>query len=239
MTFFGQSRVEHDVEHHIHESPSSMTIPLIILAALSFVGGWIGWPASLGGSDRFAHFLEPVMGQRALEITTEAEKASRGANTIEYLLMLASVLIALTGIGLAYRWYIKSPERPERFAARMGGLYRLVLHKYYVDEIYDALFVNRTKDLGTALGAFDRGVIGGAGVNGVGLLTRVISRISMWWDKWIVDGLVGLSARIVWVFSFVMRLVQTGYVSGYALFIVMGLIALLGYYLHLVRLPVH
>ena len=149
MTFFGQSRVEHDVEHHIHESPSSMTIPLIILAALSIVGGWIGWPASLGGSDRFAHFLEPVMGQRALEITTEAEKASRGANTIEYLLMLASVLIALTGIGLAYRWYIKSPDRPERFAARMGGLYRLVLHKYYVDEIYDALFVNRTKDLGT------------------------------------------------------------------------------------------
>jgi NADH-quinone oxidoreductase subunit L len=76
MTFFGQSHVEHDVEHHIHESPSSMTIPLIILAALSFVGGWIGWPASLGGSDRLAHFLEPVMSQRALEITTEAEKAS-------------------------------------------------------------------------------------------------------------------------------------------------------------------
>src|SRR5579863_1505955 len=239
MTFFGESRVEHDVEHHIHESPSSMTIPLIILAALSFVGGWIGWPELLGGSDRFAHFLQPVMGPSALEITTEAEKASRGANTIEYLLMLASVLMALTGIALAYRWYIKNTDAPERFAARMGGLYRLVVHKYYVDEIYDALFVNRTKDLGTALGAFDRGVIDGAGVNGVGLLTRVVSRISMWWDRWIVDGLVNVSARIVWAFSYPMRLVQTGYVSGYALLIVVGLIALLGYYLHLVRLPVH
>ncbi len=61
----------------------------------------------------------------------------------------------------------------------------------------------------------------------------------MWGDKWIVDGLVNLSARIVWVFSWPMRMLQTGVFSGYALMIVLGLIALLGYYLHLVRLPVH
>ena len=60
MTFFGQSRVDHEVEHHIHESPSSMTVPLMILAVLSVVGGWVGWPESLGGSDRFSKFLEPV-----------------------------------------------------------------------------------------------------------------------------------------------------------------------------------
>src|SRR5579864_9032930 len=239
MTFFGKSRVEHDVEHHIHESPLVMTAPLLILAVFSIVGGWIGWPESIWGSDHFAHFLDPVIAHYGVEGASIAEKASRGALTMDYLLMLASVLIAVTGIGLAYRWYIKETDRPERFAARFGGAYRLLSHKYYVDEIYDALFVNRTKDLGLALGSFDRGVIDGAGVNGVGLFTRVISRISMWWDKWIVDGLVNLSARFVGVLSYPTRILQTGKVSGYALMIVLGLIALLGYYLHLVRLPVH
>ena len=63
MTFFGESRVSHEAEHHLHESPASMTVPLMILAVLSMVGGWIGWPESLGGSDRFAHFLDPVIAQ--------------------------------------------------------------------------------------------------------------------------------------------------------------------------------
>jgi NADH-quinone oxidoreductase subunit L len=239
MTFFGKSRVEHDVEHHIHESPLVMTAPLLILAVFSIIGGWIGWPESIWGSDHFAHFLDPVIAHYGVEGASVAEKASRGALTMDYLLMLASVLIAVTGIGLAYRWYIKETDRPERFAARFSGAHKLLSHKYYIDEIYDALFVNRTKDLGLALGSFDRGVIDGAGVNGVGLFTRVISRISMWWDKWIVDGLVNLSARFVGVLSYPTRILQTGKVSGYALMIVAGLIALLGYYLHLVRLPVH
>jgi NADH-quinone oxidoreductase subunit L len=239
MTFFGTSRVDHDVEHHIHESPLSMTVPLSILALFSIIGGWIGWPEVLGGGDRFAHFLEPVIAQRTAEAATVAEKASREGLGLDYLLMLASVLIAGTGIAVAWRWYVKNTDAPDRFVARIGWLYNLVLHKYYVDEIYDALFVNRTKDLGLTLGAFDRGVIDGAGVNGAGLLTRIIARISMWWDKWIVDGLVNLSAQIVRLSSYPARMIQTGFVSGYALMIVAGLIALLGYCLHLVRLPVH
>ena len=235
MTFFGKSRVDDEVEHHIHESTSSMTMPLIVLAVLSIIGGWIGWPASLGGSDRFANFLSPVIVHYAAE-SGGVEAAH--SNSFEYFLMLASVLIALGGIWLARQWYVNRPEVPDQIATRWSRAYRLLYNKYYVDQIYDALFVNRTKDLGTALGAFDRNVIDGAGVNGAGLVTRIISRISMWGDKWIVDGLVNLSARIVWVFSWPMRMIQTGVVSGYALMIVLGLIALLGYYLHLVRLPV-
>src|SRR6202163_1618624 len=97
MTFFGKSRVDHEVEHHIHESPGSMTVPLMILAALSIVGGWIGWPESLGGSDRFAKFLEPVMFKRAEEGgEAAAEHAASGAS-MEYLLMLLSVLVAWCG----------------------------------------------------------------------------------------------------------------------------------------------
>src|ERR1700720_1860829 len=99
MTFFGKSRVDHEVEHHIHESPSSMTVPLVILAVLATVGGWVGWPESLGGSDRFTQFLAPVMARQAAEGAEAAgvAHASSGGST-EYLLMLLSVAIAAAGI---------------------------------------------------------------------------------------------------------------------------------------------
>jgi NADH-quinone oxidoreductase subunit L len=226
MTFFGASRVPHEVEHHIHESPRSMTVPLVILAVLSVVGGWIGWPASLGGSNRFEHFLEPVIarqGERQLEAASHASAA-------EYGLMVASVLIALGGLWLAVQFYVKRPELPERLAAKWSGLYRLVYRKYYVDEIYDALFVNRAKDLGTTLGAFDANVIDGLGVDGAGWLTRLTSRASIWWDTWIVDGLVNLGARTVWLISYPVRMVQTGLISNYALLIILGVLVFLGYY---------
>jgi NADH-quinone oxidoreductase subunit L len=229
MTFFGQSRVEHDVEHHIHESPSSMTVPLMILALLSIVGGWVGWPESLGGSDRFAKFLEPVIAKHSE--AAEAAGAASGAS-MEYILMLLSVAVGVFGIWLAYRWYIQHPEVPGKIEASAPFLYRLLYNKYYVDQIYDALFVNRMKDLALTLGAFDRGVINGIGVDGAGWLTRVTSSISMVWDSWIVDGLVNLAARIVWVCSYPVRMLQTGRVSRYALFMLLGVLIFLGYYLH-------
>jgi NADH-quinone oxidoreductase subunit L len=228
MTFFGNSRVDHEVEHHIHESPSSMTVPLMILAGLSIVGGWIGWPESLGGSDRFAKFLEPVMAKHAEE--GAAAQAASGSST-EYLLMLASVLIACGGIWLAYRWYIQRPEVPGKIAAASPFLYKLLYNKYYVDQLYDAMFVNRVKDLALTLGSFDVNIINGLGVDGSGWVTRITSSISGLWDSWIVDGLVNLAARIVWLFSWPVRMLQTGRVARYALFMLFGLLIFLGYYL--------
>ncbi|MFY9585766.1 MAG: NADH-quinone oxidoreductase subunit L [Candidatus Acidiferrales bacterium] len=227
MTFYGNSRVPHEVEHHIHESPRTMTVPLVVLAVLSVVGGWIGWPASLGGSNRFEHFLEPVMASGG---GAHAEAAAGHSGSSEYLLMLASVLIALGGIWLARLLYLKRTELPDQLASKWGGLYRLLYRKYYMDEIYDALFVNRAKDLGTTLATFDSNVIDGLGVDGAGWLTRFASRVSIWWDTWIVDGLVNLSARIVWLFSYPVRMAQTGLVSNYALLIVLGVLLFLGYY---------
>jgi NADH-quinone oxidoreductase subunit L len=246
MTFFGQSHVDHEAEHHIHESPKTMTVPLMVLALLAIVGGWIGWPAALGGSNHFEKWLEPVVARPAgdftiyppvsgvhelqLLISQPPVQPSQGRST-EYALMLASVLIALAGIWLAWRFYIQNPEIPERLAASWPRLYRLIYNKYYVDQIYDALFVNRAKDLGTTLGAFDRGIIDGLGVNGAGWVTRTTSRLSIVWDKWIVDGLVNLTAAIAQMLSFPVRMLQTGLVSSYALLIVLGVLALLGYYL--------
>jgi NADH-quinone oxidoreductase subunit L len=227
MTFFGQSRVSHEAEHHLHESPPSMTVPLIILAGLSVAGGWIGVPAVLGGGDQFAQFLEPVIAQHA----EAGEEAHALSHATEYGLMLASVIIALAGIWLARQWYLKKPSVPGMLAARFGGAYRLLYNKYYVDQIYDALFVNRAKDLGNALGSFDRGIVDGLGINGTGWLTRFSSTLSMWWDTWIVDGLVNLAARFVWVLSIPVRMMQGGRVANYALLMVLGVLVILGYYL--------
>ena len=217
LTFHGTSRVPHEVERHIHESPSNMTVPLIILAVLSIVGGWIG----IGG--RFERFLELV---------TQSAPASTAGETPEAALMIASVAIALAGIGLAWFLYIKRTELPDKIAASFGGLYRLVYNKYYVDQIYDAMFVNRTKDLGLTLGAFDRTFIDGLGVDGTGWLTRATSVVSIFWDKWIIDGIVNLVANVVRVLSIPVRWLQTGRVSSYAGFIVLGVLVLLGFYLH-------
>jgi NADH-quinone oxidoreductase subunit L len=236
MTFFGKSRVAHDVEHHIHESPSSMTVPLVILAFFSIVGGWIGWPESLGGSDRFAHFLDPVIARHAEVVAAVPEAASHAS---EYALMGISVLVALVGIALAWLFYLRRPAIPGTLAEKCGGLYRLLSNKYYVDQIYDAMFVNRAKDLGTTLGAFDRDVIDGLGVNGAGWLTRATSTVSMAWDKWIIDGLVNLAARLVWIFSYPVRMIQSGRVSNYALLIVLGVLVFLGYYLRVAGVTLH
>jgi NADH-quinone oxidoreductase subunit L len=231
LTFHGESRVDHEVEHHIHESPNSMLIPLMILAVLSVIGGWIG----IGG--RFEKFLEPVIA-RTSEMPIEAARPPEGASG-EAALMVASVAIALAGIALAWYLYIRRTELPAKIAKSLGGFYDFVFHKYYVDELYDALFVNRAEDLGLALGAFDRVVVDGAGVDGAGWLTRFISRVSMWWDTWIVDGSVRLGSFLVYALGFVSKFLETGYVQNYMLLIVIGLIGFLAYYFHLAHHLVH
>ncbi|MGB0034256.1 MAG: NADH-quinone oxidoreductase subunit L [Candidatus Acidiferrales bacterium] len=252
LTFHGESRVDHEVEHHIHESPNSMLVPLMILAVLSVVGGWIG----IGG--RFEHFLAPVvtlhhetriqplLGHEGIlaqarqePLKAELESHTPLAPGEEYALMFASVAIGLAGIGLAWYLYLKRTDLPKQIATRLGGFYRAVYHKYYVDEIYDAMFVNRAKDLGVALGAFDSNIVDGLGVNGAGWLTRVVSNISIWWDTWIVDGSVRVGARIVWLFSYPVRMIQDGLVQSYMLLIVIGLVGFLAYYFHLVHQAMH
>src|SRR5207245_5008243 len=112
-------------------------------------------------------------------------------------------------------------------------------NKYYIDQVYDAMFVNRAKDLGTTLGAFDLGVIDGLGVDGAGWVARISSSLSIVWDEWIVDGLVNLAARIVWIFSYPVRMIQRGRVSNCALLIVLGVLVFLGYYLRVTGVTLH
>jgi NADH-quinone oxidoreductase subunit L len=228
LAYSGYSRADEHAEKHVHESPPSMTVPLMILAGLSIVGGWIGWPGSLGGENRFERFLEPVLTGVITE--TGAIKIAHHGLAKEIFLMVFSLSIAGAGIWLAYQFYRTKRIAPELVAAKWARFYDLLLHKYYVDELYDALIVNRVKDLGTWLGVFDAKVIDGLGVDGTGWLMRYASKVSMWWDKWVIDGLLNLVAKLTQLFSYPVRLLQTGLFSNYAMLILVGLAVLLAYY---------
>ncbi|OFW08023.1 MAG: NADH dehydrogenase [Acidobacteria bacterium RIFCSPLOWO2_12_FULL_59_11] len=231
LTFFGESRVDHEVAHHIHESPKVMTIPLMILAALSLIGGWIGWPQALGGSNRFEHWLEPVFEPAHRILEAQAAHAAEHSASQEYLLMMLSVTIAGFGLWLAYYFFLRNRQASERVAQNFSGTHRLLQNKYYVDEVYNAVFVDGlAKGGGEALGRFDATVIDG-GVNGSAWLTRFSSNISIWWDTWVIDGAVRAGSFGVRVLSYPVRLLQTGLVQSYALFIVVGVLIFLSYYL--------
>jgi len=115
-----------------------MLAPLMILAALSLVGGFVGW------GNHFEHFLAPVFG--AGEPAAEA-----ASGTIEYLLMGVSVLVALAGWWLAYQLYYKRPELPQKIADALGDFYQAVANKYYIDELYAVVFVKPLVDGSTRI----------------------------------------------------------------------------------------
>src|SRR5216117_3255717 len=226
MTFFGESRVDHHTEQHIHESPKSMTVPLIILAIGSIVAGYVGFPAWLGGNNAFEKFLDPVFEPLPIPHGPEAEYS----HLAEAGMAAASVAIALIGFGLAYSKYCKRSWEQQREIRQYGSLYPVFLNRYYVDEGNDFLFVNRAKDAGTGLWKFDAAVVDGA-VNGSAWTTVEGALGSGWWDRWVVDGIVKFIGGFIRTMSWPLRLIQTGYVQNYALVMILGLLIFIGYVL--------
>ena len=224
MTFYGESRVNHHVEPHIHESPKSMTIPLMVLAAGSVVSGYMGIPLWLGGTNAFEHWLEPVF--EPLPVT-QAEIVEY-SHAFEAGMAAFSVIVALTGIYLAYRKYYKTSYRAETEVASYGAAYPVLQNKYYIDELYDALFVNRAKGAGTSLWKFDGKIVDGV-VNGSASVTVTGCNGSNWWDRWIVDGIVRFIGGFIKTASWPIRLIETGYTQNYALVMVLGVLIFIGY----------
>jgi NADH-quinone oxidoreductase subunit L len=199
-----------------HEAPWSMAIPLILLAIGSVVAGYVGVPHALGGSNRIESFLEPSFhaapetGGEVAEATAHGEAASAEAahaeEATELMLMAVSSGIAVAGIGIAFFFWYRRPERAAAVARRFSGVHRLLLNKYYVDELYDAVVVQPIKQASTGglWKGVDAGLIDGA-VNGVGLTVRA--------------GSSGL------------RRTQTGSVRTYAASLFLGVVLILGWYL--------
>lgn len=192
-TFFGEMRFDehhaaehaHDAGHDsgqahdghgVHESPLVMTLPLMILALLSIVGGWVGVPEFLGGHNEIGTFLDPVFSVGTVQVT---EVVSRGT---EFGLAAFSVLVALIGLFIAYVLYYKKPGTAAAFAQKFPALYRLVENKFYVDEIYQAVIVTPLLVISRLIlgGLIDGGIVNGSGfvagasARGLGSLARRI-----------------------------------------------------------------
>ncbi|BCA55385.1 NADH-quinone oxidoreductase, membrane subunit L [Nitrospira sp. KM1] len=213
LTFYGQSRMDHHTEAHVHESPTVMIGPLMGLGVLSLAGGFLGFPPEHGW---LHHFLAPVAGMAG------EHQASTG---LVLTLMMIATGIAFLGLGLAHYLYSINPGAPERWAASMRGVYTTLLHKYYVDELYDFLFVEPTKKLGLALDWLDRVVIDGI-VRAVGHMAELGAAGSTWIEKYVIYGglnVIGYGNHLVakqW------RQLQSGMVHHYAAIIVAGLFLL-------------
>jgi NADH-quinone oxidoreductase subunit L len=136
LTFFGAPRAALETQHHIHESPASMTGPLILLAALSTVGGFMGVPESLLGSDRIGEFLAPVF----VKSLSKSIPAPLNPAT-EHGLMIIILVLTVIIIGIAYVLYVRKNEVPAEEGSRLSPVHQLVYRKYFIDEIYDALIV--------------------------------------------------------------------------------------------------
>ncbi|MDR3694047.1 NADH-quinone oxidoreductase subunit L [Mucilaginibacter sp.] len=158
LTFFGKFRGTHEQEHHLHESPATMTIPLIVLAALSILGGFIGIPESLGGHDWLAQFLAPVFKQSAA-ILTDAPLTQ----STEWTLMGLSVAGALIALFYAYNKYVKKAHVPVADTEERPALADLSYHKFYIDELYD-MIIRKPLD---ALSDFAYKVVDKMGIDGI------------------------------------------------------------------------
>ncbi len=218
MTFFNECRASEEVQHHIHEAPKTMTVPLMVLSVLSIFGGLLGVPASLGGMNRVEHFLHPVFGLGAGKILQAAggpsvihkavaqTAAEPHSFALEYELMLLTTLLVFAAIFAAYVLYVKKRDVPGRIAEGNPSFYQLLLNKWYIDEIYETVFIN-------PLRAFS---------------------IFLWKgiDVVVIDGLVNSTAAFFVKCGNVCKSTQSGYVQRYAVSFMVGVFGLIAYFMY-------
>ncbi|MGD9018761.1 MAG: NADH-quinone oxidoreductase subunit L [Desulfuromonadales bacterium] len=204
MTFYGEQKTDPKAKDHVHESPWVITLPLVVLAGLATVGGFLGIPhpidiAHIG--HKLDQFLAPVFHQSQQLYNIEAH----GTASTEIVLMIFSVVVALVGIGVATMMYLKNPDMPAKFTAKFAKLHRWVFNKWYVDEAYDILFVNSTKKFG----------------------------IFCWrgFDVKIIDGIIHGLANLIGALSTALRHTQTGLFQNYALTMVFGTVVMLAIFI--------
>ena len=234
LTFHGEERFgaaaahghdAHDHAHqphpsHLHDAPAPMAFALIVLAIGSVLAGYVGVPHALGGHNNLGAWLEPAFqatncGQPvttgelagiALEDCLPGEQAGAEDHAaLELSLMAVSSLVAFAGIGLATFLWLKRKDIPAQMATQFSGVHQLLLNKYYVDEVYDAIIVQPIK---------------------------VVSQEGLWrgFDVKIVDGAVNGAGYFVSGVSIILRLLQNGSVKTYAAAIFAGAVTILAYY---------
>ena len=214
LTFYGESRMDHHTEAHVHESPLVMIGPLVALGFLSLVGGLLlGFPPEHGWLHQF---LAPVVGSAG------EHEVSMGLVSA---LMVVATGIAVIGWGLAHFMYQVSTPTADVWAEKFSGAYRTLLNKYYVDELYDLVIVEPIKRLGDLLDWFDRTVVDGL-VRGVGQLADWGSAGSTWIEKYVVYAGLNVIGYGNHLAAREGRKMQSGMVHHYVALIVAGLFLL-------------
>lgn len=199
VTFFGEFRGTHEQKHHLHESPATMTVPLIVLAVLSAAGGLLNIPHVLGGGESLAHFMAPLF-----ELSKQANPElfeGHLEHSTEYILMGVSVGAAVLSIFFAYNLFMSKKMVPAA-DKDVTGLPKLLQNKYYVDEFYDAVFVNPMRKLSDVLYSF---------------------------GEFLIDLVVNGTGRLVQFLSGRMRLLQTGETGFYVFAMVLGILVILAW----------
>ncbi|HSN69397.1 MAG TPA: NADH-quinone oxidoreductase subunit L, partial [Thermoanaerobaculia bacterium] len=205
MVFYGSFRGTHEQEHHVHESPATMTIPLVVLAALSAIGGLLGIPHLLGHPIHVPHFLDGWLHPIFPEIANVRAGIFEIPASAEILVMVGSTLLALAGWSLAKAWYRdRGLAKDDQLAAEHAGTWRTLENKYWVDEIYDASVVSPLRSLSNF---FWRGV-----------------------DA-VIDGALMLSGYLVAAVGDLLRFFQTGNVRNYALMLLLGVVVFMWIYI--------
>ena len=198
LVLFGRPRSE----IHPHESPGVMTVPLGILAVFAIFIGLVGSPFMNYAFQDFLHL---------------GQAHESGSPQPDYLVMGLSTFLASFGIAIAYLLYVLNISiLPQRIRQYFTPLYNLVYNKYYIDELYNFLFIQPTLRLSRLASKFDLGVIDGT-VDNVARTTVILSKIASWIDRYIVDGAVNMTAKVVGLFSLALRRIQTGYIQTYLL----------------------
>ncbi|MDP4291597.1 MAG: NADH-quinone oxidoreductase subunit L, partial [Bacteroidota bacterium] len=197
LVFFSSFRGSEQQAHHLHEPAKVMTIPLIILAILSFAGGFLNIPDIFGGNQGFHNFLSPVMSK-----IPNAEMIAATSST-EYTLIGVSVVLLLVTIFIARQYYVVKKQVPEADPSQLTGIARVVYNKFYVDEIYDFLFVKP--------------------------YTFISVKLFNWIEKNVIDLIVNTTGTLsIWIGSQSKR-VQTGNTGLYLFIMVFGVIFMLLY----------
>ena len=199
LTFFGEFRGTDEQKHHLHESPATMTLPLIVLAVLSAVGGFLNVPEALGGGSWLATFMAPLYELSEKANPAAFENPAMG-HSEEVVLMCVSAGVAILSLVLAYVMYVSRRAVPAAETVERSLPEKVIYNKYYIDEFYDAIIVRPLRGLGDVLYSF---------------------------GEFAVDGVVNLVTGLVAISANQLRKLQNGSIGFYVFAMVFSIAAII------------